>query len=91
MKHNCLAILMFALVVFGGFFIGCNVKERRSMPKSPLKEIVVIDRMEVLHGPTKLGRWRCYIIKDTLTEKQYLVIGRNESISVTPLNTVVEK
>ena len=81
------AILFGQLVFVGVLFSGCG-EGRRVMPENT---IAITNRLEVHDGPTHVGRWRAYIIKDTLTEKQYLIIGNHESISVTPLEVAVEQ
>lgn len=88
MKHILVAGLMVMLLVLLVIFI-FNMNERRVMPENT---IAITDRMVVIDGPVFVGkRWRSYILKDTLTEKQYLVIGNYDCISVTHLEVTVEK
>lgn len=84
MRIKMLAVLLLMSV----FFVGCG-KDRKRMPED---KIAITDRMEVIDGPVYVGTWyRSYIIKDTLTGKQYIVIGNSDCISVTPLEVAVEK
>ena len=79
--------MLFAALLMSMFFVGCG-KRNRQMPENT---IAITNRLEVHDGPTVVGRWRAYIIKDTLTEKQYLIVGTYECISVTPLEVAVEQ
>lgn len=84
-KMLCVVLLLVMLC-----FAGCNEK-RKMKRKMPKNTIAITDRLEVHDGPTYVGRWHAYILKDTLTEKQFLVIGNYDCVSVTPLEVAVEK
>lgn len=87
MKHIFVVVFMVMLLVLSAIFI-FNMNERRVMPENT---IAITNRLEVHDGPTHVGRWRAYILKDTLTEKQYLIIGNYDCVSVTPLEVKVEE